>query len=239
MVGVQYSTLRWAHILFLFCLFCFIPGTASEESNTRLFFGTLCTRNKTLYLREHFIILVGYYYSNDYCQCYDYQYYYLINCILIFDFTHHCLAQFLFIFVLWLTTVGSKKWFSTGVMCFEPIWTASGQTYWVVMEVVGITYPTFPGFLQCSASIPKHQHQDEHRLSNRKSSALWIMLVGTRGGGYRDRFGSHGPHLSWHKMQALPCCTCGFKVQWDLSSSPFCFSALQDSWTELRLLSLV
>lgn len=57
-------------------------------------------------------------------------------------------------------------------MCCEPIWTALGQTYWVVMKVV-VSYPNMSWFVQHSALIPKHQHQDEHRLSQWKSSALW------------------------------------------------------------------
>lgn len=51
-------------------------------------------------------------------------------------------------------------------MCCEPIRTASGQTHWVVMEVQ-VSY-IVSWFLQHSASIPKHQHRDEHRLSHRK-----------------------------------------------------------------------
>lgn len=45
--------------------------------------------------------------------------------------------------------------------------------------------------------------------------------------------------LGWHKMQALPCRTCGFKGRRSLPSSPFCFSALQNSWTEQRLSVLI
>lgn len=71
-------------------------------------------------------------------------------------------------------------------------------------------------FLQHSASTPKHQHQDEHRLSHRKSSALWETL-----GGNVRRQGDTGP-LSWHKMQALPCHTCGFKG----SARPFIIALL-------------
>lgn len=51
-------------------------------------------------------------------------------------------------------------------MCCEPVRTASGQTCWVVMEVTS-------WFLRMFDLLPKHQHQDEHRLLHRKSSALW------------------------------------------------------------------
>lgn len=115
-------------------------------------------------------------------------------------------------------------------MCCEPVRTASGQTYWVVMEVTS-------WFLRMFDLLPKHQHQDEHRLLHRKSSALWGKK--NAGWGKMRRWGGTAPFLGWHKMQALPCRTCGFKGRRSLPSSPFCFSALQNSWTEQRLSVLI
>lgn len=54
-------------------------------------------------------------------------------------------------------------------MCWEPIWTALGQTRRVmVMEVVGTCHMVL---VSPANQYPKHQ--DEHKLSHSKSSALW------------------------------------------------------------------
>lgn len=82
------------------------------------------------------------------------------------------------------------------------------------MEVV-VSYNA-SWFHQRSASIPKHQHRDEHRLSHRKSSALW------ENAGWECEEVGHAAPLSWHKMQALPCRTCGFKG----STGPFIIALL-------------
>lgn len=95
---------------------------------------------------------------------------------------------------------------------------------WANMDCIGANTLSGDGgsniswFLQHSALIPKHQHQDEHRLLHRKSSALWgqKMLCGNM-----RRWGTPPP-LNWHKMQALPCRTCGFKG----SARPFIIALL-------------
>lgn len=83
-------------------------------------------------------------------------------------------------------------------------------------------------FSGISAMKPKHQHQDEHRLSHRKSSALWGKKTKQNKKHWVEMFGWWGmppppPPLSLaHKMQALPCRTCGFKG----SAGPFIIALL-------------
>lgn len=132
------------------CLYRFAPRTASKELNIRL-----CTENTTPLLESrlnhadsasHCYYHHGYYYSSDYRRFYDYHCYYLIIClayILIFHSPHDCQAQILIVSVLWPTTLGSKKWFNTFSMCCEPIWTALGKTYWVLMEVAVVVVSYF------------------------------------------------------------------------------------------------
>lgn len=125
------------------------------------------------------------------------------------------------------TTTCSKIRIQKVIMCREPVWTASGQTYWVVMEV-----PGFYGILLCYQNTSTRMNTDSctGRAVHSGKNAGWENM---------RRWGGTGPPLSWHKMQALPCCTCGFKGRKNLSSSPFCFSALQNSWTEQRLSVLI
>lgn len=77
------------------------------------------------------------------------------------------------------------------------MWTATGQTHWVVMEVL-VSYKVMSWFLQHSALIPKHQHRDKHRLSHRKSSALGKCWVEMWGGW---RWGDTNPHLLFQLAQ--------------------------------------
>lgn len=89
-------------------------------------------------------------------------------------------------------------------MCREPIWTASGQTYWVVMEAV-VSYPTCPGF----SSILLRYQNTSTRMNTDSHAGRAVHSGETLGGNARRRRGT--APLSWHKMQALPCRTCGFK----------------------------
>lgn len=126
-----------------------------------------------------------------------------------------------------------KKRFNASLMCCEPIWTASGQTYWVVMEVV--RYPT------CSPAFCFNNKTPAPGWTQTLAQEEQCTLGETLGGNVRRLKGGDTSPLSWHKMQALPCHTCGFKGSArTFSSSPFSFSALQDSWTEQqRLLVLI
>lgn len=126
------------------------------------------------------------------------------------------------------TTTCSEIRIQKVIMCCEPEWTASGQTYWVVMEV---TCPGFYGILIC--------YQNTSTRMNTDSCTGRAVHSGQNAGWEIWGVGEEPPSLDWHKMQALPCCTCGFKGRKNLSSSPFCFSALQNSWTEQRLSVLI
>lgn len=126
-------------------------------------------------------------------------------------------------------------------MCSELIRTASGQTYWVVMEVAA-SYLTCPGFssilLRYQTPAPGWTQTLTREEQCTLGNAGWKMWGG--GWGRNTSPISHSLPLSWHKMQALLCRTYWIPgVSKDLSSSPFCFSALQDSWTEQRLLALI
>lgn len=88
-------------------------------------------------------------------------------------------------------------------MCCEPVWTASGQTYGVVMEV---TSPGFYGILLCYQNTSTRMNTDS---CTGRSSALWEKCW--MGKPEALSRGGEPPPLGWHKMQALPCCTCGFK----------------------------
>lgn len=99
-------------------------------------------------------------------------------------------------------------------MCCEPIWTASGQTCWVVMEV---TCPGFYGILLCYLNTSTRMNTDSWPGRAVHSGKI-AGLENTRCWGGTA---SPPPPLSWHKMQALPCCTCGFKGSETFHHRPF------------------
>lgn len=113
-----------------------------------------------------------------------------------------------------------------------------GNVLWAHMDCIGTNTvsggSTMSWFLQHSALIPKHQHQDEHRLSHRKSSALWENTWWQY-----EEVGGHRPLSNGTRCRLFHVLHVDLRGRQDLSSSPFCFSALQGSWTEQRLLALI
>lgn len=113
-----------------------------------------------------------YYYSDDYCQCYYYHCYcqdWVYNWG--FKFAPLCLSGtfYCFLTVTYNLRLQKKK---KKNQCI-------GNVLWAHTDCIGTNTASGDGgsniswFLQHSALIPKHQHQVEHRLLHRKSSALW------------------------------------------------------------------
>lgn len=107
-------------------------------------------------------------------------------------------------------------------MCCEPVRTASGQTYWVVMEV---TSPGFYGILLCYWNTSTRMNTDSCTgRAVHSGKKCWM--------GKARGVGEEPPPLGWHKMQALPCRTCGFKGR-KRKKKPFIIALLFLSLAEL------
>lgn len=113
-------------------------------------------------------------------------------------------------------------------MCCEPIRTASGQTQRVVMEVA-----TFPGF----SSILLWYQNTSTRL-NTDSCTGRAVHSGKNSGWKYEEVADTALFSNGTRCRLFHVVHEDSRGRQDLSSSPFCFSALQDSWTEQRLLAL-
>lgn len=86
-----------------------------------------------------------------------------------------------------------------------------------------------------SSILIQYQHQDKHRLSPRKSSALWRNA----GSKCEEVWGPTHTPSAGTRCRLFHVVHVDSRGQRDLSSVPFCFSALRDSWSEQRLLALI
>lgn len=88
--------------------------------------------------------------------------------------------KFYFACQLLPTTLGFKKGFSASVMWHEAVWTASGQTHWVVMEVA--TCPGFSSFLLWYQNTSTRMNTDSHtgRAVHSGEKKKKKMLCGNR-----------------------------------------------------------
>lgn len=139
--------------------------------------------------------------------------------------------KFYFACQFWPTTFGFKKGFSASVMWHKAVWTASGQTHWVVMEVA--TCPGFSSIVLWYQNTSTRMNTDSHTGRAVHSGEKKKMLCGNR------RRGGHHPLSAGTRCRLFHVVHVDSRGQRDLSSSPICFSALQVSWTEQRLLTLI
>lgn len=105
-----------------------------------------------------------------------------------------------------------------------------GQTHWVVMEVA--TSPGFSSILLWYQNTSARMNTDSY-TGRAVHSGGKKRCVGIWGGG------GHHPFSTGTRCRLFHVIHVDSRGQQDPSSSPFCFSALQDSWTEQRLLTLI
>lgn len=129
-------------------------------------------------------------------------------------------------------------------MCCEPRWTASGQTHWVVMEVLVKLQRVlvFSSILLWNQNTSTRMNTDSHTgravhsgKKKTKQKKRWVEMFGD-GGGCRPLLLS-----AWYtRCRLFHVVHVDSRGPWrDLSSSPFCFSALQDSRIDQRLPALM